>query len=248
MPDANSLSRRTILAAAAGTVATLPLARLAYAAPLDTESIQTDGPFSLPPLPYPPNALEKAIDAQTMSLHHDKHHATYVKNLNEAIKKAPADWQTKPIEEILMNLDKLPADIQEAVRNNGGGHDNHSIFWTIMSPNGGGDPTGRIAEIINADFGGFEAFKAKFDEAGTKRFGSGWVWLVLNEQKKYEIVSRPNQDSPRMERMIPIMGNDVWEHAYYLRYKNVRADYLKAWWNVVDWTSVNKRIAAAEAR
>ncbi|CAN5708100.1 superoxide dismutase [soil metagenome] len=246
MPEPSVLSRRTILTAAAA----LPLARLAGAVPSLPEAEEpqdTSGPFSLPPLPYAPNALEKAIDAQTMSLHHDKHHAAYVKNLNEAIKKAPPEWQTKPIEEILMNLSMLPKEIQTAVRNNGGGHDNHSIFWTIMSPDGGGAPSGRIAEIIDADFGGFEAFKTKFEETGTKRFGSGWVWLVLNE-KKYEIVSRPNQDSPRMEHMVPIMGNDVWEHAYYLRYQNKRADYLKAWWNVVNWAQVNQRIAAAETR
>jgi Fe-Mn family superoxide dismutase len=209
---------------------------------------QGDGPFKLPPLPYSPSALEKAIDAQTMSIHHDKHHATYVTNLNEAIKKAPADWQKKPIEEILRNLDKLPDDIRTAIRNNGGGHDNHSIFWTIMSPNGGGAPTGRIKEIIDSNFGGFEAFMTKFNDAGTKHFGSGWVWLVLGSDGRYAIIDKLNQDSPRIDGHIPIFGNDVWEHAYYLRYQNKRADYLKAWWSVVNWEEINKRVAAAEAR
>ncbi len=236
----SNLSRRTILTAAAS----LPLARLAgAAAPLAEQAAPAPqtGPFTLPPLPYAPDALEKAIDAQTMTLHHDKHHATYVTNLNAAIAKAPADWQKKPIAEILANLDKLPAEIREAVRNNGGGHDNHSIFWTLMSPTGGGAPTGAVATIIDRDFGGFEAFKTKFEDLGTKRFGSGWVWLVENKGK-YELISRPNQDSPRMEGMNPILGNDVWEHAYYLRYQNRRADYLKAWWNVVNWQAVNDRL------
>lgn len=240
------VSRRTILTAAAS----LPLARFAGAAPVPADSeppIQTDGPFVLPPLPYTPDALEKAIDAQTMTIHHDRHHAAYVKNLNDAIKKAPEEWQTKSVEELLANLDHLPRDIRDAVRNNAGGHDNHSIFWTIMSPSGGGAPSGRIAEIIDREFGGFDNFKAKFEDTGAKRFGSGWVWLVLNKNKKYEIVSRPNQDSPRIDGMVPIMGNDVWEHAYYLRYQNKRADYLKAWWNVVNWASINDRVRAAEA-
>ena len=235
------LSRRTVLAA----VASLPLARLAGATtPEASEPVQTgDGPFKLPPLPYGYDALEKAIDAQTMMLHHDKHHATYVKNLNDAMAKAPEAWRSKPIKEILMHLDELPEAIRETVRNNGGGHDNHSIFWTLMSPKGGGEPTGAIKTIVDG-MGGFEAFKTAFEALGTKRFGSGWVWLVKNGEK-YELISRPNQDSPRMEGMVPIIGNDVWEHAYYLRYQNRRADYLKAWWNVVDWAAVNARIAAA---
>ncbi len=241
-----NVSRRAILTAAAA----LPLARLGAASPTIEagEPIQTGGPFKLPPLPYAYDALEKAIDAQTMTLHHDRHHAAYVTNLNAAIAKAPPEWQTKPIEEILTRLDALPADIREAVRNNGGGHDNHSIFWTLMSPTGGGVPIGRMKEIADADFGGFDAFKAKFEELGTKRFGSGWVWLVRNAEGKYELISRPNQDSPRMEGLTPILGNDVWEHAYYLRYQNKRADYLKAWWNVVDWAAVNDRIRFAETK
>ena len=237
------LSRRTVLAAAAA----LPLARLASAAPIpEAEPPQAtgSGPFTLPPLPYAYDALERAIDKRTMELHHDKHHAAYVKNLNDAIAKAPEEWRTKPIEEILMRLDELPAEIREAVRNNGGGHDNHSIFWTLMSPKGGGEPTGEAKTTLDRDFGGFEAFKARFEELGAKRFGSGWVWLVRKEDGGYDLVSRPNQDSPRMERMVPILGNDVWEHAYYLRYQNRRADYLKAWWAVVDWDAVNRRMAA----
>ena len=236
------LSRRTVLTAAAS----LPLARLAGAAPTvePEEPAQTGtGPFTLPPLPYGYDALEKAIDRQTMTLHHDKHHAAYVKNLNDAIAKAPPEWGTKPIAEILAHLGELPEGIRDAVRNNGGGHDNHSIFWTLMSPSGGGEPTGAIKTIIDRDFGGFETFKARFEELGTKRFGSGWVWLARKGDGECALISRPNQDSPRMEGMVPILGNDVWEHAYYLRYQNRRADYLKAWWSVVDWGKVNERLA-----
>ena len=238
------LSRRTVLTAAAS----LPLARLAGAtSTADLEpAVQTGaGPFTLPPLPYGYDALEKAVDKQTMMLHHDKHHATYVKNLNDAIAKAPTEWQTKPIAEILMHLDALPEGIRDVVRNNGGGHDNHSIFWTLMSPNGGGEPMGEVKTVIDRDFGGFEAFKAKFEDLGAKRFGSGWVWLARDKGGKYVLLSRPNQDSPRLEGMLPILGNDVWEHAYYLRYQNRRADYLKAWWSVVDWGKVNERIVMA---
>lgn len=239
----DSLSRRTVLTAAAA----LPLARFASASPLVLDEAQTDvgGPFTLPPLPYRPDALRRAIDRETMLIHHGRHHATYVRNLNAAIKKAPAEWQTKPIEELLANLSALPAEIRDAVRNHGGGHDNHSIFWSIMSPNGGGVPTGRIAEIVERQFGGLDAFKVKFNDLGEKRFGSGWVWLAF-DGSKYDLVSRPNQDSPRMDGLIPIMGNDVWEHAYYLRYQNKRADYLKAWWNVVNWREINERIRLAE--
>src|SRR4028119_455993 len=188
----------------------------------------------LPPLPYDYNALEAAIDEETMHLHHDKHHATYVNNLNTALEKHP-DLQNKSAEDLIRDLNSVPEDVRTAVRNNGGGHVNHTMFWEIMGPNGGGQPTGAIADAINESFGDFEPFKKQFADAGAKRFGSGWVWLVKGEGGKLTITSTPNQDSPLMEGQYPILGNDVWEHAYYLRYKNVRAEYLNSWWNVVNW-------------
>ena len=198
----------------------------------------------LPPLPYDYTALEAAIDEETMHLHHDKHHATYVNNLNTALEKYP-ELQSKSAEELIKDLNSVPEDIRTAVRNNGGGHVNHSMFWEIMGPNGGGQPTGAIADAITQSFGDFETFKKQFADAGAKRFGSGWVWLVKGEGGKLTITSTPNQDSPLMEGQYPILGNDVWEHAYYLRYKNVRAEYLNSWWNVVNWDEVNKRLAHA---
>jgi superoxide dismutase, Fe-Mn family len=196
--------------------------------------------FTLPALAYDYNALEPHIDATTMKFHHDKHHAAYVNNLNAAVNKYP-DLQDKTVEELLINLDKLPKDIQTTVRNNGGGHFNHSMYWQIMSPKAGGVPTGEIASRIQAQFGSFDAFKTQFNEAGTKLFGSGWVWLV-NRQGKLEIITTSNQDSPISQGLYPIMGNDVWEHAYYLNYQNRRVDYLSAWWNVINWTEVNTRL------
>ncbi len=201
-------------------------------------------PAQLPKLPYDYNALEKAIDAETMKLHHDRHHATYVDNLNDALKKYP-DLQKRSVESLLRNMEGLPEDIRTTVRNNGGGHLNHTIFWQIMAPNGGGQPTGEIATEINKTFGSFEGFRKQFNEAGSDRFGSGWVWLVRNPQDQLQITNTPNQDSPIMEGLYPIMGNDVWEHAYYLRYRNSRADYLNNWWNVVNWTEVNRRAQAS---
>jgi Fe-Mn family superoxide dismutase len=198
----------------------------------------------LPPLPYDYTALEAAIDEETMHLHHDKHHATYVNNLNTALEKYP-ELQSKSAEELIKDLNSVPEDIRTAVRNNGGGHVNHSMFWEIMGPNGGGQPTGAIADAITQSFGDFETFKKQFADAGAKRFGSGWVWLVKGEGGKLTITSTPNQDSPLMEGQYPILGNDVWEHAYYLRYKNVRAEYLNSWWNVVNWDEVNKRLTHA---
>jgi Fe-Mn family superoxide dismutase len=198
----------------------------------------------LPPLPYDYTALEAAIDEETMHLHHDKHHATYVNNLNTALEKYP-ELQSKSAEELIKDLNSVPEDIRTAVRNNGGGHVNHSMFWEIMGPNGGGQPTGAIADAITQSFGDFETFKKQFADAGAKRFGSGWVWLVKGEGGKLTITSTPNQDSPLMEGQYPILGNDVWEHAYYLRYKNVRAEYLTSWWNVVNWDEVNKRLTHA---
>ncbi len=201
-------------------------------------------PHELPPLPYDYTALEAAIDEETMHLHHDKHHATYVNNLNTALEKYP-ELQNKSAEELIRDLNSVPEDIRTAVRNNGGGHVNHSMFWEIMGPNGGGQPTGAIADAITQSFGDFDTFKKQFADAGAKRFGSGWVWLVKGEGGKLTITSTPNQDSPLMEGQYPILGNDVWEHAYYLRYKNVRAEYLNSWWNVVNWDEVNKRFSQA---
>jgi Fe-Mn family superoxide dismutase len=197
-------------------------------------------PHTLPPLPYAANALEPYIDAQTMELHHGKHHNAYVTNLNAALEKAP-ELANKPLDELLKNLSAVPEAVRTAVRNNGGGHWNHSQFWKTMGPNAGGAPTGKLADAITAAFGDFEKFKEQFNAAGVGRFGSGWVWLV-NEGGKLAITSTPNQDNPLMDgKPAPILGNDVWEHAYYLKYQNRRPDYLKAWWNTVNWSEVAKR-------
>jgi len=195
---------------------------------------------TLPPLPYPTNALEPHIDAQTMEIHHGKHHNAYVTNLNAALEKAP-ELADKSLEDLLRNLNSVPETVRTAVRNNGGGHWNHSQFWRTMAPNAGGAPTGKLAAAIDAAFGDFEKFKEAFNAAGAGRFGSGWVWLV-NEGGKLAITSTPNQDNPLMEgKSAPLLGNDVWEHAYYLKYQNRRPDYLKAWWNTVNWDEVGKR-------
>jgi Fe-Mn family superoxide dismutase len=195
---------------------------------------------TLPPLPYPTNALEPHIDAQTMEIHHGKHHNAYVTNLNAALEKAP-ELADKSLEDLLRNLNSVPEAVRTAVRNNAGGHWNHSQFWKTMGPNGGGGPTGKLADAINAAFGDFEKFKEAFNAAGAGRFGSGWVWLV-NDGGKLSITSTPNQDNPIMDgKAPPILGNDVWEHAYYLKYQNRRPDYLKAWWNTVNWTEVATR-------
>jgi superoxide dismutase, Fe-Mn family len=200
--------------------------------------------FKLPPLPYDYAALEPHIDAATMRFHHDKHHAAYVKNMNAAINKYP-ELKTKSIEYLLLNIQKLPKDIQATVRNSGGGHLNHTMFWEIMSPKAGGAPTGGIAAAIQKDFGSFEKFKTQFNEAGTKQFGSGWVWLTKGKDGKLKISTTGNQDTPAMQGIYPIMGNDVWEHAYYLKYQNRRNEYLASWWNVVNWAEINKRFAKA---
>ncbi len=198
--------------------------------------------FTLPPLPYPEDALEPYIDKTTMQIHHDKHHGTYVTNLNKALESAP-DLQNKTIEELLANnLGSIPESIKTAVRNNGGGHANHSLFWTLMKPNGGGSPTGNIQDVISSNFGGFDSFKEKFNAAATGRFGSGWAWLVQDGSGKFEILLTANQDSPLMDGKTPILGLDVWEHAYYLKYQNRRPEYIGAWWNVVNWDEVNKQI------
>ena len=193
----------------------------------------------LPALPYATNALEPHIDTQTMEIHHGKHHNAYVTNLNKAI-AGKADLEAKSIEELVSNLDAVPADIRGAVRNNGGGHLNHSFFWKIIGPNAGGAPTGKLADDINATFGSFDAFKEKFEAAGLTRFGSGWAWLILNKAGKLEVTSTANQDSPVSDGNKPLLGCDVWEHAYYLNYQNRRPDYLKAFWNVVNWAEVAK--------
>jgi superoxide dismutase, Fe-Mn family len=216
------------------------------AAPASPASPATTGAVTLPPLPYAYNALEPYIDATTMQIHHDKHHATYVTNLNEALKQYP-DLQKKSVSELLSNLSSVPADIRTVVQNNGGGHVNHSMFWSIMAANAGGQPTGELATAINRKFTNFETFKKQFNEAGTKRFGSGWAWLVLTPQGQLEVISTANQDSPLMQGMYPIMGNDVWEHAYYLKYQNQRAKYLESWWNVVNWPAIARRYAEAKA-
>jgi Fe-Mn family superoxide dismutase len=207
---------------------------------------QSEDTFKLSPLPYDYNALEPHIDAATMQFHHDKHHAAYVKNLNEAVNKYP-QLKSKSAEDLVRNLNRVPKDIRTIVRNNGGGHLNHTMFWESMSPNGGGEPRGAIAAAIRQNFGSFDAFKKEFNEAGSKRFGSGWAWLVRTKNGKLQVTSTPNQDSPLMEGSIPILGNDVWEHAYYLKYQNRRADYLNAWWNVVNWNEVNKRFERVRA-
>jgi superoxide dismutase, Fe-Mn family len=198
----------------------------------------------LPPLPYPKDALEPHIDAQTMEIHHGKHHNAYVTNLNKAI-AGKGDLENKPIEQLISNMNAVPEDIRAVVRNNGGGHANHSMFWKIMGPGAGGKPSGKLAEDINAAFGSFDGFKEKFEAAGAGRFGSGWAWLVV-KNGKLEIMSTANQDNPLMEGIKPVMGCDVWEHAYYLKYQNRRPDYLKAWWNVVNWNEVNKNYEAAK--
>ncbi len=206
-----------------------------------TQRIQTatSFPFSLPGLPYSPDALEPHIDRMTMEIHHDKHHGAYVNNLNKALESAQ-QLHGKTLEELLANNCAIvPENIRTTVRNNGGGHINHSMFWKIMAPGAGGAPAGNVAQAINSTFGGFESFKEKFNQAAMARFGSGWAWLVKSGDK-LDIISTANQDNPVMEGKFPVMGLDVWEHAYYLKYQNRRADYLKAFWNVVNWPEVAK--------
>ena len=200
--------------------------------------------FEVPDLPYPYDSLEPHIDEQTMHLHHDKHHQAYVDKLNAAVEGT--EWADRPIEEIIGSLGDLPADIQGPVRNNGGGHFNHTLFWESMSPDGGGAPDGELAAAIDAAFGSFDAFKEAFEAAGVGQFGSGWAWLVLDGDS-VAVVSTPNQDSPLTDGQVPLLGNDVWEHAYYLNYQNRRPDYLKEWWNTVNWPVVAERYAEATA-
>ena len=201
-------------------------------------------PYSVPDLAYAFDALEPHIDARTMEIHHDKHHAAYVTNLNAALEGT--EWIDRPIEAVITNLEILPEDKRAAVRNNGGGHANHTLFWEIMGPNGGGEPTGDLASAIDATFGSLDELKTQVNDAGVKRFGSGWSWLVW-DGTGLAVLSTPNQDSPIMEGKTPLLGIDVWEHAYYLNYQNRRPDYLAAWWNVVDWDAVAAKLEAARA-
>ncbi|TXC92417.1 superoxide dismutase [Metabacillus litoralis] len=200
--------------------------------------------YELPQLPYAYDALEPHIDKETMNIHHTKHHNTYISNVNAAL-EGNADLAAKSVEELVSNLDAVPESIRTAVRNNGGGHANHSLFWSILSPNGGGNPTGELGEAINAKFGSYDSFKEEFAKAATTRFGSGWAWLVVNNGE-LEVTSTPNQDSPLMEGKTPILGLDVWEHAYYLNYQNRRPDYIASFWNVVNWDEVSKRFIAGK--
>ena len=195
--------------------------------------------FEVPPLPYDYNALEPYIDTQTMQLHHDKHHAAYVNNLNNAVNNT--DFASKNVDDILRNINDVPQTVRAAVQNNAGGHSNHSMFWAIMKPNGGGEPTGALASAIQQTFGSFDQFKTAFNDAGVKRFGSGWTWLVLDQSGKLSVISTANQDSPLMNGQYPVMGNDVWEHAYYLKYQNRRPEYIAAWWSVVNWDEIARR-------
>jgi superoxide dismutase, Fe-Mn family len=200
--------------------------------------------FELPPLPYGYDALEPTIDKETMTLHHDKHHAAYVNNLNTAVEGT--NFANMSIDELVRNINMVPDDKRMAVRNNGGGHYNHSMFWQIMKPGGGGAPTGEIAQAINDAFGSFDALKDAFNKAGAGRFGSGWAWVIVGSDGKLAVTSTPNQDNPLMSGIVettgyPVFGNDVWEHAYYLKYNNRRPDYLAAWWDVINWDEVNKR-------
>ncbi len=246
---------KTSALATAGAVLAGGALRSAFAAPSPTPApaaaASSGGPFTLPPLPYPADALEPHIDAMTMTIHHDKHHQAYVTNLNNALKDQPA-LQKMKIEELLQKINTLPEAIRTTVRNSGGGHANHEMFWKTMAPagkGGGGSPGGDLAKAIDKDFGGLDKLKTAFNEAGTKQFGSGWVFVIADpkEGNKLKVVSRPNQDSVYMDGLTPVFGNDVWEHAYYLKYQNKRADYLAAWWNVIAWDAVAERYAGLKS-
>jgi superoxide dismutase, Fe-Mn family len=201
--------------------------------------------YTLPPLPYDYAALEPHIDAKTMEIHYTKHHQTYITNLNNTLKDHP-QLQGKTIEDLISHLDAVPESIRGAVRNNGGGHANHSLFWQLMKPGGGGEPTGALAQAIAAELGGIPAFKESFGKAGLTRFGSGWAWLIAGKDGKLAVTSSPNQDSPIMDGLTPLLGLDVWEHAYYLKYQNRRADYITAWWNTLNWDEIGRRYSAAK--
>ena len=243
MTRRSALKTTACLAAAAATAPSV----LADAAPAASSGTATgSGPFTLPPLPYPTDALEPHIDARTMEIHHGRHHAGYVNNLNTAISSRRDAVRDSNVAELLRNLNSVPENIRTAVRNNGGGHYNHSLFWRMMKKGGGGEPRGELARAIDQRFGSFNAFKEEFAKAATGRFGSGWAWLALSGNR-LNIESTANQDNPISEGSIPLLGLDVWEHAYYLKYQNRRADYITAWWNVVDWDFVAERFRAKEA-
>jgi Fe-Mn family superoxide dismutase len=232
-----SFSRREMLRAGLG-VASAALADKLMVSEVEAQQA-SGGKITVPKLPYAYDALEPHIDAQTMQIHHDKHHQAYVDNLNKAIAGHPRLQQMRPVA-MLAAADKLPEDVRQAIINNAGGHVNHSLFWQMMAPNAGGKPTGEIAKAIDSTFGDFDKFKTAFGEAATKRFGSGWAWLVADNSGKLQIISTANQDSPIMTGLKPLLGLDVWEHAYYLKYQNKRPDYITAWWNVVNWDFVNQ--------
>lgn len=200
-------------------------------------------PYSLPPLPYALDALEPHIDAKTMEIHHGKHHQAYITNVNTALEGTGMD--AHPIEEVLRNINDVPEAKRQAVINNGGGHANHTLFWQVIGPNAGGEPAGELASAIKSELGGFDKFKEDFSKAGMTRFGSGWAWLVVGKDKKLQVLSLPNQDSPLMQGLVPVLGMDVWEHAYYLKYQNRRADYIAAFFNVINWSKVAELYAAA---
>lgn len=243
MHHATSFSRRSLLGlgAAAASLAIAPRVWAQAAAPAAPA-----GPFSLPKRAYEAAALEPHIDATTMDIHYNRHHAAYVAGLNAVAKDHGVLAQT-PLQQLLGDLGKVPEGARTAVRNSGGGHANHTMFWEIMGPNAGGAPTGEVAAAITRDLGGFDKFKTDFDTAGLRVFGSGWVFVTVNKDGKLALASKPNQDTPLMDKQLVLIGNDVWEHAYYLKYQNRRADYLKSWWNVIDWNKVNARYAAAKA-
>jgi Fe-Mn family superoxide dismutase len=232
------LTRRELLRTAAGAAAALAVPGLARA--------QQPG-FTLPPLPYPNDALEPHIDARTMEIHHDRHHAAYIANLNKALGEKAPDWLKKPIEEVVANVTKLPEEIRTAVRNNGGGHYNHSLFWTMMAkPGTGGEPKGELLKALTDSFGGLDGFKKEFQAKAAGQFGSGWAWLVIGKEKPLAVVGAANQDNPLMVGVKPVLGVDVWEHAYYLKYQYARPKYVEAWFNVVNWNRAAELYAAAK--
>ncbi len=240
-----NLDRRSFLRAAR-TASVVAAVSSTATARVFAQTEPVSGPFKLPPLAYDFSALEPSIDAKTMELHHDKHHAAYVNNLNAALKDH-SQLADLPLEDLLAKLDNVPESIRATVRNNGGGHANHSMFWEIMGSPGGAGPDGELKAAIDRDFGGLDKLQQQFNTAGTKVFGSGWVFVTVDKEGKLALVPKPNQDTPLMQGGRVLMGNDVWEHAYYLKYQNKRADYLAAWWNVVNWKAVGDRYAAAKA-